>query len=32
AESYTGEISVVYSRDGKEMGKLLLRENQENHP
>ncbi|MGQ7147856.1 YfjS/YafY family lipoprotein, partial [Escherichia sp. SS-MK2] len=30
--SYTGEKSVVYSHDGKEMGKLLLPDNQENHP
>ncbi|WP_353616317.1 YfjS/YafY family lipoprotein [Escherichia coli] len=31
-DSYTGEKSVVYSHDGKEMGKLLLPDNQENHP
>ncbi|HIC6379190.1 TPA: YfjS/YafY family lipoprotein [Salmonella enterica subsp. enterica serovar Schwarzengrund] len=27
-----GEKSVVYSHDGKEMGKLYLPDNQENHP
>ncbi|MBJ4125500.1 hypothetical protein JGD52_24595, partial [Salmonella enterica subsp. enterica serovar Rissen] len=31
-DSYTGEKSVVYSHDGKEMGKLYLPDNQENHP
>ena len=31
-DSYTGEKSVVYSHDGKEMGKLYLPENQEKNP
>ncbi|HBC7422489.1 MULTISPECIES: YfjS/YafY family lipoprotein [Serratia] len=31
-DSYTGEKSVVYSHDGKEMGKLYLPNNHENNP